>query len=617
MGMLAGSLFSDRRPTADTAREIVSGLERLLPGPVFLHSSGSVVMCQTGGNLWLEDPDDRICVSASGHAIAWDGRLDNRDDLAVRLGGDVRVRDGDAALALAAFERWGVDGLRHLIGDWSLAIWDDGDRVLHLARDYMGCRPLFYCIGPDYAAWSSHLGELASRTKQEDVLSDAFIAGFMSLQPSAGLTPYEQIRTVPTGSCVSLRAAGGASVTRFWTLTPATLRYRDRRMYEEHLRHLWREAVGARLRTGGTVWAELSGGLDSSSVVCMADLLVKGGHVPARSIRMVSHATLRSPEGDERRFIAEVERRVGVESEIVGVEDHQDHCDREWGWVTPYALQGVGVESVRRVRDGGGRLVLSGRMGDAIMGCQPDNSVAVFDDLDERRVLDALRNLRLWSLSTRKPFIELAWRLLARRVETTTDTGVALLSAALRERVSGDPHVQADLVGHFSRSKRNLASMVLAYAIGSRLDVPVQPPDVTYTYPFTHRPLVEFMLSIPGEELSAPGDTRSLMRRAFASFVPARILKRVSKGYYPPAAFRSARRLASSLQATDALEIVQRGWVDRDRLAYALRSLTDGGGESGGDIHCILRLETWLGARRDHLTIPQRKEVNTNAVLNA
>jgi asparagine synthase (glutamine-hydrolysing) len=142
---------------------------------------------------------------------------------------------------------------------------------------------------------------------------------------------------------------------------------------------------------------------------------------------------------------------------------------------------------------------------------------------------------------------------------------------------------------------------------------------VTYTYPFLHRPLVEFMLAIPGEQLSAPGQTRALMRRAFDNIVPARILRRVSKGYYPPAALRSARQLAQSMLPADRLEVVRRGWIDPRQLEAAIRILTDGSGETDADVQRVLRLEQWLTSRhrRAPAAIPQRKEVRTNAVLNA
>lgn len=331
-----------------------------------------------------------------------------------------------------------------------------------------------------------------------------------------------------------------------------------------------------------------------------------------RALRLVSHATLQSPEGDERRFIAEVERQVGVRSEIVGIEDNHTQTDPEMAWLTPYVLPGVGVAALRRVRAGGGHLVLSGRLGDAVMGCQPDNSAAVFDDLRRGELLGALKNMRAWSRAARKPFLEIAWKLLAPDPADPPDRGVELLTASLREMRDAAP--ASDPLAGIRRSKRAIARMVFDYTAG-RLDIPHYPPDIVYSYPFAHRPLVDFVLAIPGEELSAPGVMRSLMRRAFQNVVPARILGRQSKGYYPPAALRAARALVASMAAIDELEVVQRGWIDPERLKVALRALVDGSAKTG-DIRRVLRLEAWLQARKANSAIPQRKEVKTNAVLH-
>jgi asparagine synthase (glutamine-hydrolysing) len=580
------------------------------------HAERGVILTQGADGVWLgERRSPGISRRPPGLAATCDGRIDNCDDLRLRLGLAPSDAGYDADVALAAFERWGIDGLRSIVGDWSLVIWEGARRAVHLARDYMGARPLYYCVDSRAVAWSSDLAELVVRTRQTHGLSEQFAARFMALGVPSHLTPYESVYAVPPGVCVSISSAGRVAHSRFWTLDIGEIRHPDPRAYEERLRVLWRDAVRARMRTDATVWAELSGGLDSSSVVCMADLLLRQRVAPAGSIRLVSHATLESPEGDERRFIAEVERQVGACSEIVGVEASRGEADPARAWVTPYALEGVGLEMERRVRAGGGRVVLSGRTGDAIMGCQPDNSVAVFDDLARGALLTALRNVRRWSRATRKPFLEVAVRLFAPDGLAPPETGVALLASPLQALLRDVPRVE--LPPGLRRSKRALARMVLGYANGSRLDVPHRAPDVVYAYPFTDRPLVEFMLAIPGEQLCAPGTTRSLMRRAFAGFVPPRVLRRVSKGYYPPAAFRAARELVASMLPVHELEVVQRGWIDPDRLRSAIRALTDGGGETGGDIHCVLRLERWLQARRAVSGIPQRKEVNTNEVLHA
>lgn len=600
MSTHSGLFFFDGRHEAAN-----NGWDYCQPGIAMAQSLDDVWVCGTSSaGMTLRSP---------ALAMTWDGRLDNRDDLLQRFG-NLSPRTADSDIALAVFDQLGIDGLRSLIGEWSLAICDRTRRVLHLARDYIGTRPLYYVRDRHAIRWSNDLAELVERSGRADTLCDAFAAHFMSLRPSPDLTPYEGVHAVPGGVCISIAASSIETRTRFWQLAPGQIRYADPRSYEEHLRALWRDGLRARLRTTGTVWAELSGGLDSSSVVCMADRLIKESAVPAQGIGLVSHATLQSPEGDERRFIAEVERQVGVRSEIVGVEDHQSQTDPSLAWVTPYALHGSGLETVRRVRTAGGRVVLSGRLGDAIMGCQPDNSEAVFDDLGRGDLLATLRNMRVWSRATRKPFLEIAWRLFAPDVPTSTCGGAALLTPSLRAMLEAP--TPDDLVAGVRRSKRALARLVLGYAGGGRLDVPHRSLDVVYTYPFAHRPLVDFVLAIPGEELSAPGTTRSLMRRAFANLVPARILGRVSKGYYPPAAFRAARRVAASMVAIDQLEVVQRGWIDPGRLRPSLRAFTDGGGETGADIHCVLRLEGWLQARRARSAIPQRKEVNTNEVLH-
>lgn len=553
----------------------------------------------------------------SGLAMTLDGRIDNREELRLRLGSGIVATaeaDDDAGVLLAMVERWGTDVFAAIVGEWSAVVWDGSRRTLHLARDYMGTRPLYYCTSADAVAWSTDLQDVVERTGRFDELTDRFAAQFMTLSPRPETTPYEGVHAVPPGACLTFTATGSATIAQFWHIADGEIRYRDPRAYEEQLRSLWRDAVLARLRTQQPIWAELSGGLDSSSVVCMADLLIKRGVAPIRAFRLVSHATLHSPEGDERRFIAEVERQVGGNSEIVGVEDSQDLKNPLRGWLTPYALHGVGLEMLRRVQSADGRIVLSGRIGDAVMGCQPDNSVAIWDDLARVRILRALHGLRAWSRSTRAPAIALACRLLTGDRSPGASPAFDLLTPRLRE--IAESIVPIEVPRGIRRSKQPLARMILGYSASARLDVPDRPPEIVYAYPFTHRPLVDFMLAIPGEQLSAPGTTRALMRRAFAPFVPARIIRRVSKGYYPPAAYRAARRLVTSIRVP-ALEVVERGWIDSARLQAAIRALIAGSGESGGDVHAVLRLESWLQARRTYLPIPQRKEVNTDEVLHA
>jgi asparagine synthase (glutamine-hydrolysing) len=633
MAAQAGVVYFDQRPIEDAIRTVIGGLEPVARDGVSAFACPGVVLAYGACHVWSAE---RACrqprQSPSGLVMTWDGRLDNRDDLRLTLGLSGSDDLSDPGIALAVFERWGVDGLSRLVGDWSLVIWDGRRRTVYLARDYMGVRPLYYheCPGR-WVAWSSSLGELAVRVGCADALDERFITRFMTLHHSTAVTPYKGIHAVPTAQCVSA-SADGVETRRFWNLEPAVIRYRDPQRYEEQLRALWTEAVGTRLRAEGTVWAELSGGLDSSSVVCMADILIKEGAVDAAAIQPISHVPAGSPEGDERRFIAAVEERIGTKSRVLILDDHQPVQDADADWVTPLAARGAGLTLARHVRDHGGRVVLSGRVGDAVMGCLVDNSVAVLDEMADTHWSAAIAGIRQWSLATRKPFIEIGWCLLRERVSAVAfasgvvpavneveDRGADLLTRRLRlltEEYSDDVAATA---ARFRPSKRPLARQLLGYSREARLSVPVPPIDVIYTYPFVHRPLVEFVLAIPGEQLSAPGQMRSLMRRSFAALLPPRVVQRTSKGYYPPAALRALRPIARAARPVDRLEVVQRGWLDPDRLDAAIREVIDGGAGVGLEVRSALRLEQWLTSRdrRGPAVTPIQKGGECHDVLNA
>ncbi|RYG80958.1 MAG: asparagine synthetase B, partial [Alphaproteobacteria bacterium] len=99
---------------------------------------------------------------ASGLAITADARLDNREDLfrTLSITGPKRHLIPDSSVILKAYERWGEDCARHLLGDFAFAIWDGRKRELFCATDAMGLRPLFYYSGPGLFAFASEIRAL-------------------------------------------------------------------------------------------------------------------------------------------------------------------------------------------------------------------------------------------------------------------------------------------------------------------------------------------------------------------------------------------------------------------------------------------------------------------------
>ena len=110
--------------------------------------------------------------------LHWDGRLDNRSGLLLRLRDSLNGASTDAAIARATYERWGVDGLVHLIGDWSLVLRDHTNRTTVLASDFAGVRPLYYHVQDRDVQWSNCLQSLVDATDVSDrsakTTNDAF-----------------------------------------------------------------------------------------------------------------------------------------------------------------------------------------------------------------------------------------------------------------------------------------------------------------------------------------------------------------------------------------------------------------------------------------------------------
>src|ERR1044072_7596762 len=267
--------------------------------------------------------------------LHWDGRLDNRDELLPRLRDSLQSDTNNAAIARAAYERWDTDGLVHLIGDWSVVIRDRVNRTIVLASDFAGVRPLYYHVRAGRVQWSSRLQSLVEATGVSE-LDEQYVAGFLTLGGYPNRTPYKGIYSVPPGHAVCV-SSEGARVRRFWAMPVGDeIRYGNERRDEEQLRALFRGAVAVRLQTESPVLAELSGVLDSSSVVCMANHLMRSGAVGASSLTGLSFVWRNSLD---EPFIREVESHCGIEGVHISTHDIPLVAETQAGNAPPEASQ--------------------------------------------------------------------------------------------------------------------------------------------------------------------------------------------------------------------------------------------------------------------------------------
>ena len=227
------------------------------------------------------------------------------------------ITDFDIVSSLYAEQ--GTEAFGHFTGDWSFSALHHDDRTLILAIDFLGTQPLHYLYCDRYIAWSSILEPLVALAGRTFTLSEEYVAGWLCDTPAAFLTPYTEIRSVPPGASVEITQRG-TSLRKYWDFdSTKRLRLSDDSEYEAGFRHFFTQAVRRRLRSSGPVVAELSGGMDSSSVVCIADRVLDGDPSLAARLDTLSYLDDTEPDWNERPFVAAIERargRVGFHVDV-------------------------------------------------------------------------------------------------------------------------------------------------------------------------------------------------------------------------------------------------------------------------------------------------------------
>lgn len=284
---LAG-LISTAPETAESMRDEVSRMTHRLihRGPdgtgVWVDSDAAVALGHR--RLAILDVSERghqPMVSASGRwVIAYNGEIYNfaalREELAA-LG--QRFRGGsDTEVLLAAIEVWGLEqALIRANGMFAVALWDRQERRLHLARDRIGKKPLYYGWVGRRFAFASELEALRALPDFDAPLDRDALAAYFRFSATPGArSVHLGISKVEPGSIRSLTPACSRTpvLTRYWSAADVVGRALGRRSHDadvvvDELHALLHDSVRLRLESDVPLGAFLSGGIDSSLVVAL------------------------------------------------------------------------------------------------------------------------------------------------------------------------------------------------------------------------------------------------------------------------------------------------------------------------------------------------------------
>jgi len=529
----------------------------------FAHQSLWTTPEAVGERMPFVSPDGNLTITA-------DARLDNRSDLLRELDGTnegarLTAQSGDGEYILAAYRRWGTQSAQRLIGDFAFAIWDDRNQTLFAARDHFGVKPFFYTHaarpgGQKAFAFASEIKALLGLSWVGAEVNERWMASYLLLAlDDKQATLYDSIWRLPPGHTMTVkRDATEPQLRNYWSLDARReLRYRYDEDYTEAFREIFTEAVRCRLRSNVRVGSTLSGGLDSSSITCVArDIVAATGAPPLPTFSAIYDEAV---ECDERAYINAVIARGGIEAHFghpdrlspLGLAEEIEHMTgfQDEPVLNPQTpLHWVLYESARAANV---TVLLDGLGGDVTLS----HSRGYFAELflkghwlrlaSEAQAMKRLYGQPLRATISRSVIGRLtpgAIRRLGRRAlrgnslaapmvpfRSAFARRVGTVAIAARLKALRQASVTDSRQAHFAllTSGANCFSLNL-------LDRTAALFGIEGRYPFYDPRLAEFCLALPANQKMRAGLTRAIMRNALNGALPREVRTRKGKADHSP-----------------------------------------------------------------------------------
>jgi asparagine synthase (glutamine-hydrolysing) len=546
------NLVAHRGPDGSGWQEFAS-----TAGPVALgHRRLSIIDLSEGGAQPMTDPTGAL-------HLVFNGEIYNYVELREELGnrGERFQTASDSEVLLRAYSVWGLDCLAKLRGMFAFLIWDERQRRLVAARDRFGIKPLYYFGARDGVAFASEIKQLLGLPGERRRMNIARVHDFLASGVSDHVpdTMFEGVNQIRGGELATVDCSGYEpilAIRRWYPINTDTISM-DEGAAAERFRDLLTDSVRLHLRADVPVGSCLSGGLDSSTIVCLMSKML-GSDAGGARVNTVS-ACYAEEEVDEKPFMDAVADYAHSnpyfifprpEDVLQRASDITWHQDEPFGSTSIFAQWCV-FEEARRV---GVKVMLDGQGADEqLAGYHSSFHYYLSSLVRQGRILQLLRTIcernrmhgtSIWDqLQTFViPLLPPRIRSILRRQRQTLIQHDWLGADLIRE--SGNPlgpiAVGSQSVG--LEEPFDIASLCLAWIHSSNLQMLLHWEDrnsmahsIEARVPFLDHPVVEFSLALGGDHKIVGGDTKRVLRRAMAGVLPERVrLRRDKLGFATP-----------------------------------------------------------------------------------
>ena len=332
-------------------------------GPVGFAFRRLSIVDLAGGHQPMSSEDGRA-------SIVFNGEIYNHEALRVELSasGHHFRTTSDTEVLLHLYQSEGLVGFKRANGMFAIAIWDSRDRALHLVRDRLGVKPVYYAPTSKGLVFGSEIKALLASDLVAREINSRAVWDYLTFRyVPAPETIWNGVRKLPPAHVLTVTENNPTPrISRWWDMnmaSPARGSEIPDAEYEEEFRALFEDAVNLRMRADVPVGITLSGGLDSSAVVSAA-------RAASDKLMTFSVSFEQAPETDELPYARSVARAFGTDHHevTIGARQFMDFLP-DFVWLTdePLAdLASVPLFFVSRLAARHVKVVLSGEGSDEV-----------------------------------------------------------------------------------------------------------------------------------------------------------------------------------------------------------------------------------------------------------
>lgn len=563
-----------------------------IEGPAGLgHVRLSIIDLSSGGYQPMQY-GDRYVMVFNGEIYNY---IEIRDEL-IKAGYAFHT-SSDTEVVLAAYDHWGEKCLDRFNGFWAIAIYDRKTNDLFLSRDRFGVKPLYYTNLPGYLVFASELKSLLRdddirRTANDTVIFDYLVNGFVDCTDE---TFFDGIYRLPAGCFMRVDLSGSQKISRYYEVP-----------YSEQLigdvtddmvmefRHLFQDSVRLRLRSDVPVGSCLSGGLDSSSIVCESSRQLKERNAGSGQ-KTFSSCYIGDPN-DERQFIDAVVSRTGVDAQFTyptgdTLFSDLDHLiytqDEPFVSTSMYASYCV----MKLAHENGVRVLLDGQGADEILcGYRKARVYYIKRLMHEMKLGRAAKEI----------FYYLPYMRKGKNVSLSADLNMIrqfmgkTSSSDIRHRYLESGFSDRTLTSSYENNERFLLNdfdRIVLPALLRYVDRNSMAFSIEDRLPFLDYRLVEYAMNLPLNAKISDGYSKALMRKALD--MPDIIRSRRDKiGFYTPENSWIASHSDQYKVVFEASDFRSGKYIDRQKITDDWDRLTRGKDDIG--LFRYICLEKWM-----------------------